>query len=61
MLANGDTIEELHHSILIVRIKQPNRHKIHERVMQAMALFRAEEWRDSLVVMQSVWWTGGMS
>jgi len=61
MLANGDTIEELHHGILIVRIEQPNRHKIHERVIQAMALFTAEEWRDSLVVMQSVWWTGGMS
>jgi hypothetical protein len=65
MLANGDTIEELHHGILIVRLKQPNRHKIHERVMQAMALFAAEEWCDSLVVMrdvmQSVWRTGGRS
>ena len=57
--------EELHHGILIVRLKQPNRHKIHERVMQAMALFTAEEWCDSLVVMrdvmQSVWRTGGRS
>jgi predicted nuclease of predicted toxin-antitoxin system len=57
--------EEFHHGILIVRLKQPNRHKIHERVMQAMALFAAEEWRDSLVVMrdvmQSVWRTGGGS
>jgi hypothetical protein len=54
--------EELHHGILIVRLKQPNRHKIHERVMQAMAQFSAEEWCDSLVVMrdvmQSVWRTG---
>ena len=61
MLANGDTIEELHHGILIVRIKQPNRHKIHERVMQAMALFAAEEGCDSLVVVQSMWRTGGRS
>jgi predicted nuclease of predicted toxin-antitoxin system len=57
--------EELHHGILIVRLKQPNRHKIHERVMQAIALFAAEEWCDSLVVMrdvmQSVWRTGGGS
>jgi uncharacterized protein with PIN domain len=57
--------EELHHGILIVRLKQPNRHKIHERVMQAMALFAAEEWCDSLVVMrdvmQSVWRTGERS
>ncbi|MCK5014979.1 MAG: DUF5615 family PIN-like protein, partial [Candidatus Omnitrophica bacterium] len=57
--------EELHHGILIVRLKQPNRHKIHERVMQAMALFAAEEWCDSLVVMwdvmKSVWRNGGRS
>jgi len=46
--------EELHHGILIVRLKQPNRHKIHERVMQAMALFAAEEWCDLLVVMRDV-------
>ena len=57
--------EELHHGILIVRLKQPNRHKIHERVMQAMALFATEKWCDSLVVMrdvmQSVWRTGERS
>jgi len=54
--------EEFHHIILIVRLIQPNRHKIHQRVMQAMTLFVAEDWRDSLVVMrdlmQSVWQTG---
>jgi len=47
--------EELHHGILIVRLN----------VMQAMALFVAEEWCDSLVVMrdvmQSVWRTGERS
>jgi len=57
--------EELHHGILIVRLRQPNRHKIHQRVMQAMTQFAAEEWRDLLVVMrdvmQSVWRTGGGS
>ncbi|MBC2700295.1 MAG: hypothetical protein HF976_02595 [ANME-2 cluster archaeon] len=54
-----------YHGILIVRLRRPNRHKTHERVMQAMALFAAEEWCDSLVVMrdvrQSVWRTGGRS
>ncbi|MEA1907380.1 MAG: hypothetical protein U9N12_10630, partial [Euryarchaeota archaeon] len=54
---------ELHHGILIVRLKQPNRHKIHERVTQAMNRFVAEEWLGLLVVMRdvvwSVWRTGG--
>ena len=52
---------ELHHGILIVRLKQPNRHKIHQRVVQVMAQFTADEWRGLLVVMrdvmQSVWRT----
>lgn len=57
--------EELHHGILIVRLRQPNRHKIHQRVMQAMTLFAAEDWSDLMVVMrdvmQSIWRTGGKS
>jgi predicted nuclease of predicted toxin-antitoxin system len=51
--------EELHHGILIIRLRQPNRHKIHQRVMQAMDQFAAEEWLGLLVVMwdvmQSMW------
>ena len=50
---------ELHRGILIVRLKQPNRHKIHERVMQAMNQFVAEEWLGLLVVVRSMWRTGG--
>ena len=54
--------DEPHHGILIVRLRQPNRHKIHQRVMQAMTQFVAEEWPDLLVVMrdvvQSVWRVG---
>jgi predicted nuclease of predicted toxin-antitoxin system len=50
-----------HHGILIVRLRQPNRHKIHQRVMQAMAQFTAKEWPGLLVVMrdvvQSMWRT----
>ena len=48
-----------HHGILIVRLRQPNRHKIHQRVMQAMACFASEGWHGLLVVMrdkfQSLW------
>ena len=51
--------DELHHGILIVRLRQPTRRKIHQRVIQAMTHFAAEEWPGLLVVMrdvvQSVW------
>ena len=54
--------EESHHGILIVRLRQPNRHKIHQRVIQAMSRFEAEKWPGLLVVMrdvvQSVWQAG---
>lgn len=54
--------DELHHGILVVRLRQPNRRKIHQRVMQAMTRFAAEEWPGLLVVMrdvvQSVWRAG---
>ncbi len=50
---------ESHQGILIVRLKQPNRYKIHQRVMQAMSRFEANKWPGLLVVMrdvvQSVW------
>lgn len=50
---------ESHHGILIVCLRQPNRHKIHQRVMKAMAQFGVVEWPGLLVVMrdvvQSVW------
>lgn len=51
--------EQPHHGILIIRLRQPNRRKIHDRVMQTMAQFKAVEWLGLLVVMrdntQSVW------
>lgn len=50
---------EPHHGILIVRLKQPNRIKIHQRVMQAINQFEENEWKDLLVMMrdavQAVW------
>ena len=51
--------EESHHGILIVRLRQPNRGKIHERIMHAIAQFPPKEWPGLLVVtrakVQSIW------
>lgn len=48
-----------HHGVLIVRLRKPNRRKIHGRVMQTMSRFRTREWPGLLVVMrdtvQSTW------
>jgi len=50
-----------HQGILIVRLRKPNRRKIHERVMRAMTQFGPEQWPGLLVVMrdtvQSTWRT----
>jgi len=51
--------DEPHHGILIVRLRRPNRRKIHRRVMQAITRFAAGGWPGLLVVMRdmvaSVW------
>jgi predicted nuclease of predicted toxin-antitoxin system len=41
-----------HHGILIVRLRQPNRLRIHESVMRAMEQFKEGEWPNLLVVMR---------
>ena len=41
-----------HHGMLIVRLRQPNRDKIHDRVMQAVSRFGPEEWPGLLVTMR---------
>jgi predicted nuclease of predicted toxin-antitoxin system len=50
---------ESHRGILIVRLRQPNEQKIHQRIMQALKAFAENEWPGLLVVMrdtvQSVW------
>ena len=46
--------DESHLGILIVRLRQPNRQKIHQRVMHAMAQFKREDWPGLLVVMRDV-------
>jgi len=54
-----DCRDQQHCGILVIRLRQPNRHRIHKRVTQAMAQFKEEEWSGLLVVMQdtaqSVW------
>ncbi len=42
--------EERHHGILIVRLKQQNRRKIHERVLKGMS--QTKGWAGLLVVVQ---------
>jgi len=48
-----------HYGILVVRLRKPNRHRIHQRIMQAMAQVAEAEWPGLLVVMrdvaQSIW------
>ena len=50
---------ENHCGILIVRLRQPNRRRIHERVIGALEQFQPDEWPGMLVVVrdtvQSVW------
>ncbi len=50
-----------HYGVLIIRLRQPNRHKIHHRIMQGMAQFAETDWPGLLVVMrdrvQSSWQT----
>jgi predicted nuclease of predicted toxin-antitoxin system len=50
---------ERHYGILVICLRQPNRLKIHQRVMQAVAQFPPREWPSLVVVMrdaiQSIW------
>lgn len=51
--------EESHRGLLIVRLRQPNRNKIHQRVVQTMTRFDDKTWIGLTVVVrdasQSVW------
>ena len=48
-----------HHGILIIQLRQPNRRRIHRRIMQALERFADTEWPGLLIVMhdaaQSSW------
>jgi predicted nuclease of predicted toxin-antitoxin system len=41
-----------HHGILVIRLRQPNRHKINNAVMQAMQRFQEADWPNLLVVVR---------
>lgn len=51
--------EEQHYGLLIIRLKQPTRIKIHQRVLQALKRYTVTEWPNLMVVMrdafQSSW------
>lgn len=41
-----------HNGILIVRLRQPNRQKIHNSILRAIERFAEQEWPNLLVVMR---------
>lgn len=43
--------EEPHHGILIIRLKQPSRQKINQRVLQALKRYSPKQWPGLMVVM----------
>jgi predicted nuclease of predicted toxin-antitoxin system len=43
-----------HHGVLIIRLRRPNRHKIHQRIMHVLQQFSDTEWPGLLVVMRDV-------
>ena len=45
---------ENHNGVLVIRLKQPNRLKIHNKVIQAMDRFKEKEWAGLTVVMQDM-------
>lgn len=46
--------DKQHEGILVIRLRQPNADKIHERVMQAIEQFSEDEWHGLIVVMRDV-------
>jgi predicted nuclease of predicted toxin-antitoxin system len=49
--------EQQHQGILVIRLKKPNRHKIHQKIMQIILQFSEAEWPGLLVVMRDVVWS----
>jgi predicted nuclease of predicted toxin-antitoxin system len=51
--------DESHYGILIICLKQPNRKKIHRRIIHAINHFSCDDWNGLLVIMrdtvQSTW------
>ena len=47
-----DYRDTLHYGIIIIRLKQPNRNKIHEKAILAINQFKEKDWKNLLVVMR---------
>ncbi len=43
---------ESHCGVIVVRLRQPNRHRIHRRVMEAVSLVPGDDWASLLVTMR---------
>jgi predicted nuclease of predicted toxin-antitoxin system len=43
-----------HYGILVIRLRRPNRHRIHRRIMQAVTQFAESDWPGLLVAMRDV-------
>ena len=41
-----------HYGIIIIRLKKPNRRKIHNRILYVIQNFDKDEWRNKLVVIK---------
>lgn len=51
--------DELHYGMIIVRLRQPNRKKIHSGKLQTFTAYKESEWRGLMVIVrdtvQSIW------
>ncbi len=43
---------EAHHGLLIVRLRQPNEKKIHDRAMRGITQFSQEQWKGVTLIMR---------
>jgi len=46
--------DRMHCGLLIVRLRRPNRYRIHGRIMHALGAYVPHEWRGLLVVLRDV-------
>ena len=50
----GYDVRDVAHGMIIIRLRRPSRHKIHQRIMQALRQFDDAQWPGLLVVMRDV-------
>jgi hypothetical protein len=46
--------DEPHHGIIIVRLRQPNRKKIHFCVLQTFIAYKESEWKGLMVIVRDI-------